>query len=226
MHGYRTHTCGELRGEQAGQEVRLSGWVFRKRDHGSLLFIDLRDHYGLTQVVVQPDRSFFEHAQSIRLESVITVTGRLAARSPETVNPDMIELEANLNHLGINQDQLIVMGILTGTDYNPKGIPGIGQKKALAIVRQFKQPVLIFKEMEERILSLSEEDRFEWQDIFELFHKPDVKNFEINFPKLDEKKIKEILVEKHDFSDERIENQLKKLRELNEKKKQKTLEGW
>ncbi|OGV66486.1 MAG: aspartate--tRNA ligase [Lentisphaerae bacterium RIFOXYC12_FULL_60_16] len=89
MHGYRTHTCGELRGEQAGQEVRLSGWVFRKRDHGSLLFIDLRDHYGLTQVVVQPDRSFFEHAQSIRLESVITVTGRLAARSPETVNPDM-----------------------------------------------------------------------------------------------------------------------------------------
>jgi len=142
------------------------------------------------------------------------------------VKPELIEMEKVLDFLEINLDQLICLGILVGTDYNPKGIPGIGQKKALAIVRQFKQPVLIFKEMEERILSLSEEDRFEWQDIFELFHKPDVKNFEIDFPKVDENKIKEILVEKHDFSDERIENQLEKLRELQEKKKQKTLSDW
>ncbi|MDA0991413.1 MAG: aspartate--tRNA ligase [Verrucomicrobia bacterium] len=86
MHPYRTHTCGELTQSQTGQTVRLSGWVFRKRDHGSLLFIDLRDHYGQTQIVVQPDREFFATCQSIRAESVVTVTGIVEQRSPETVN--------------------------------------------------------------------------------------------------------------------------------------------
>jgi len=89
MHKYRTHTCGELKSAHDGQEVRLSGWVFRKRDHGSLLFIDLRDHYGITQVVVQPDADFFDTCQHLRLESVITVTGLVEARSSETVNPKM-----------------------------------------------------------------------------------------------------------------------------------------
>jgi len=89
MHKYRTHTCGELRSENDGAEVRLSGWIFRKRDHGSLLFVDLRDHYGLTQVVVQPDSPFFDECQRLRLESVITVTGRVEARSDETVNHKM-----------------------------------------------------------------------------------------------------------------------------------------
>jgi aspartyl-tRNA synthetase len=89
MHPYRTHTCGDLRPEQKDQTVRLSGWVFRKRDHGQLIFIDLRDHYGVTQVVFHPDRPFFDEVQKIRLESVITVTGQVAARSPETVNPDL-----------------------------------------------------------------------------------------------------------------------------------------
>jgi aspartyl-tRNA synthetase len=89
MHPYRTHKCGELRKEHVGREVRLSGWVFRKRDHGSLLFIDLRDHYGVTQVVVQPSAPFFEDAQGIKLESVVTVTGNVLARSAETVNPDL-----------------------------------------------------------------------------------------------------------------------------------------
>ena len=99
MHLYRTHTCGELRRQHASIGARLSGWVFRKRDHGSLLFIDLRDHYGLTQVVVQPDRSFFETCQKLKLESVITVTGVVEMRSEDTVNPDMstgeVELLAN-----------------------------------------------------------------------------------------------------------------------------------
>ncbi|MCE9615010.1 MAG: aspartate--tRNA ligase [Lentisphaerae bacterium] len=89
MHIYRTHTCGELRPDHAGREVRLSGWVFRKRDHGSLLFIDLRDHYGLTQVVVQPDRSFFDECQSWKLETVVTVTGKVSLRAPETVNASL-----------------------------------------------------------------------------------------------------------------------------------------
>ena len=75
MHQYRTHTCGQLRPSDSGQPARLSGWVYRKRDHGSLLFIDLRDHYGLTQVVIQPDKGFFDACQRIRLESVLTFTG-------------------------------------------------------------------------------------------------------------------------------------------------------
>ncbi|MBL7116085.1 MAG: aspartate--tRNA ligase [Kiritimatiellae bacterium] len=85
-HPYRTHACGDLRAEHAGQEARLSGWVSRKRDHGSLLFIDLRDHYGVTQVVIQPDCDIFDLCQNLKLETVITVTGRVDPRSEETVN--------------------------------------------------------------------------------------------------------------------------------------------
>jgi len=86
MHPYRTHTCGALRLEQAGAEVRLSGWLNRKRDHGNLLFLDLRDHYGLTQCVVDSSHPQFEQASSLRLESVITVTGTVVARTADTVN--------------------------------------------------------------------------------------------------------------------------------------------
>ncbi|MCK5850127.1 MAG: aspartate--tRNA ligase [Kiritimatiellae bacterium] len=89
MHPYRTHTCGILGKEDASSPVRLSGWVFRKRDHGSLLFIDLRDHYGVTQIVIQPDKDFFEAAQQIKSESVITVTGIVSLRSDETINSDL-----------------------------------------------------------------------------------------------------------------------------------------
>ena len=89
MHPYCTHTCGQLRESDAETTVRLSGWVFRKRDHGSLLFIDLRDHYGLTQVVVQPDHPFFERCTHLKLESVITVTGKVARRDAETINTDL-----------------------------------------------------------------------------------------------------------------------------------------
>jgi len=89
MHSYRTHTCGELRPAHDGQLARLSGWVFRKRDHGSLLFIDLRDHYGVTQVVVQPDRALFADCQRLKVESVITVTGKVERRSADTVNPSL-----------------------------------------------------------------------------------------------------------------------------------------
>ena len=72
---YRTHTCGQLRPEHVGQQAKLSGWVQRKRDHGNLLFIDLRDHYGVTQVVIDASSSVFKLAESVRNESVITVTG-------------------------------------------------------------------------------------------------------------------------------------------------------
>ena len=87
LHPYRVNTCGELRRANINQPTRISGWVFRKRDHGQLLFIDLRDNYGVTQVVIQPDRDFFELCTRVKLESVLTVTGPVVARSPETVNP-------------------------------------------------------------------------------------------------------------------------------------------
>jgi aspartyl-tRNA synthetase len=89
MHAYRTHNCGQLRKEAVGARVRLSGWVHRRRDHGGLLFIDLRDHYGLTQCVVEPDSPAFAEADRARSEWVLTVTGVVVARSPETVNKEL-----------------------------------------------------------------------------------------------------------------------------------------
>ena len=142
------------------------------------------------------------------------------------INPEIIELQDVFNKLEINLDQLICLGILVGTDYNPRGIPGIGQKKALGIVQKFKTPIRIFKEVEEKINNLPDEDKFNWQEIFELFHKPDVINADFIFREINEKKIKEILVEEHDFSEERIEKQLEKLREFKEKSKQKGLDKW
>ena len=89
MHLYRSHTCGELRRTNVGERARLSGWVHRARDHGGLLFIDLRDHYGLTQCVVEPDSPAFAAASQARSEWVLTLTGPIVSRSPETVNPNL-----------------------------------------------------------------------------------------------------------------------------------------
>ncbi|MBO9698215.1 MAG: aspartate--tRNA ligase [Sphingopyxis sp.] len=89
MHAYRTHTCGQLRAEDVGQNVRLSGWVHRKRDHGGLLFVDLRDHYGLTQIVADSSDAAFATLDGLRAESVVTITGDVVARSSETVNANL-----------------------------------------------------------------------------------------------------------------------------------------
>jgi aspartyl-tRNA synthetase len=87
MHAYRTHTCGALRVTEASQQARLSGWVHAKRDHGGLLFIDLRDHYGITQCVFAAASPAFAAADAVRPESVITVTGQVVMREAGTVNP-------------------------------------------------------------------------------------------------------------------------------------------
>jgi aspartyl-tRNA synthetase len=89
MHAYRTHTCGALRAGDTGQSVRLSGWINRKRDHGGLVFVDLRDHYGLTQLVFAPETPGFATIERLRAESVIRVDGEVVARTPETVNPNL-----------------------------------------------------------------------------------------------------------------------------------------
>jgi len=87
MHRYRTHTCAALTTGDVGNNVRLSGWVHRIRDHGGLLFIDLRDHYGMTQLVADPDSPAFKMAEKVRAEWVIRIDGEVKARTPETVNP-------------------------------------------------------------------------------------------------------------------------------------------
>ena len=85
---YRTHNCGELRESNVGNVVKLSGWVHKKRDHGNLLFIDLRDHYGITQCVVDSTGSTFPEVEKIRLESIVTIEGEVIKRSDDTINPD------------------------------------------------------------------------------------------------------------------------------------------
>ena len=99
MHAYRSHTCGQLRRSNVGETVRLSGWIHRKREHANALFIDLRDHYGISQVVVYPTASFYEDAKRCPNESVITVTGELLARDGEAVNKEIetgeVELRAD-----------------------------------------------------------------------------------------------------------------------------------
>ena len=89
MHRYRTHTCGELRESHIGETVRLSGWCHRIRDHGGVLFIDLRDHYGLTQCVVDPDSPAFKDAEKLRSEWVVRMEGRVRRRPEGTDNEDL-----------------------------------------------------------------------------------------------------------------------------------------
>ena len=95
-HPYRTHTCGELRHNDEGLTARISGWVHRKRDHGGLLFIDLRDHYGITQVVVTPDCGFHNEAGNLRSETVVSFEGQVALRPEETVNKKLSTGEIEL----------------------------------------------------------------------------------------------------------------------------------
>jgi aspartyl-tRNA synthetase len=117
MHPYRTHTCGQPRDTDAGATIRLSGWINRKRDHGQLLFIDLRDHYGLTQCVVDTSSPMFAVAERLRVESVITVTGKVVKRTAETINDKLptgrievyiseltVQSEAETLPMPVNQD--------------------------------------------------------------------------------------------------------------------------
>ena len=89
MHDYRSHNCGQLRAENIDETVRLSGWVHRKRDHGGLLFIDLRDHFGLTQLVIEPSSPHFALAEAVRAESVICAEGKVVARDDDAKNSNL-----------------------------------------------------------------------------------------------------------------------------------------
>ncbi|MEP5486009.1 MAG: amino acid--tRNA ligase-related protein, partial [Parasphingorhabdus sp.] len=110
MHAYRTHNCSALRSSHVGEEVRLSGWIHRKRDHGNLLFVDLRDHFGLTQIVSETGSDAFKLLDGARVESVVTVTGKVVARDDETVNKSLptgdVELVADMVSMQGPADEL------------------------------------------------------------------------------------------------------------------------
>ena len=99
MNKYRTHNCSELSKNDQGQEIILSGWINKKRDHGNLLFIDLRDNYGVTQCIIDKNNSNFKEIEKLQLESVIKIIGNVVERSKETINPELKtgEIEVNIN---------------------------------------------------------------------------------------------------------------------------------
>ncbi len=120
MHKYRTHKCDELRYENVKNIVKLSGWVHRKRDHGQLIFIDLRDHYGLTQVVVDSSNNNFSIIESLSLESVITITGNVVERSIDTINKNLPtgDIEVNLSELEIiSKSNALPLQVNSDEDY-------------------------------------------------------------------------------------------------------------
>src|SRR3989338_83170 len=133
------------------------------------------------------------------------------------ISPEIIEYNDVLNNLGVDSDQLISLAVLVGTDFNPGGVRGIGPKKALNLVKEKKYPVNIFSELGEQ----GKLD-FNWQEVFQIFKKPNVERIKLKFPKLDEERLKEILVNEHDFSLERVEKQLLKLKDIKSKSEQKT----
>jgi aspartyl-tRNA synthetase len=124
MHPYRSHTCGALRGADAGQTARLSGWVHAKRDHGGLLFIDLRDHYGITQCVFAAGSPVFAQAETIRPESVITVTGAVVAREEGTLNPKLStgEIELRVTDLTVQSTAEVLPFQVAGEERYPEDL--------------------------------------------------------------------------------------------------------
>src|SRR5437764_8649655 len=119
---YRTHTCNLLRLSDVAQSVRLAGWVHRKRDHGHLLFIDLRDHYGITQCVFTPNSDAFNAAEAVKLESVICVSGKVLARTPENLNPTLPtgEIEVAAERLEVLSQADMLPFQVTGTQEIPE----------------------------------------------------------------------------------------------------------
>jgi aspartyl-tRNA synthetase len=123
---YRTHTCAVLRPEHAGQHVRLAGWVHRKRDHGHLLFIDLRDHYGLTQCVLTPGSAAFAIAEALRSESVISISGKVVLRTPENVNPAL-----PTGHIEVDADAIDVLSTAETLPFQVAGTQDIPEEQRL-----------------------------------------------------------------------------------------------
>jgi len=153
------------------------------------------------------------------LQNLTLARKRKVGSSFVYIAPEIIEYDKTLMHLGIDGDQFISLAILVGTDFNPGGIRGIGPKKALALVREKKYPVAIFESVEERHGQLD----FDWKTVFEMFKKPQVVKEKVHFPKLNEEKIIDILVEQHQFSRDRVLKQLEKLHVVKKESAQRKL---
>ncbi|MCX8179227.1 MAG: flap endonuclease-1 [Candidatus Aenigmarchaeota archaeon] len=158
-----------------------------------------------------------------RLVRNLSITGKRKMPRKEKwidINPELIELDVVLKELEITREQLILIGMLVGTDYNPNGVAGFGPKKALSFVKEKKTLEQVLKNIEWN----SENDP---EEIFNFFVKPRVSdNYEIKFREIDVEKVKKILVDEHEFSEERVENNLKKVIEIKRKGSQSKLSGW
>lgn len=124
MHRYRTHNCAALRSQDVGSIVKLSGWIHSKRDHGGLLFIDLRDHFGITQIVIPANSPLLNTAERLRVESVICITGKVVAREGETVNPKLPtgQIEIQAENLEIISEATVLPFQVTGNENYPEDL--------------------------------------------------------------------------------------------------------
>ncbi len=124
MNMFRSHTCGELRREDVGKSVRLSGWIHSVRDHGGVIFIDLRDHYGLTQVVIDPESPFYQALERWRVETVVRFDGRVVARSESTINPKLAtgEIEIKAEAMEILGESEVLPFLIAKDDGAPEAM--------------------------------------------------------------------------------------------------------
>ena len=166
------------------------------------------------------DALLFESPKIVRNVSMAGRKKKTNKLSYETISPDLIELEANLNHLGINQEQLIALAMLIGTDYNTGGIKGIGPKTALKMVKQHENNFdILFKEAK-----WDDFFEFSWQEVFDLFKNMPINNhYNLKWKDINEGKMIKLLVDEHDFSEERVKSQIESLTKMKEKKGQKGL---
>lgn len=166
------------------------------------------------------DALMFGAPKLVRNLNIVGKRKKTSKLAYETITPELVDLVENLNNLGIDNNQLIILCILVGTDYNINGIKGIGPKKALELVKKHKSNFdSLFKEVK-----WNESFKFPWTDVFYLIKKmPVIDKYELEWKDIDKDKVLKILVDKHDFSEERVNNILNRLMEEKEKKKQKGL---
>ena len=178
---------------------------------------------GITYATASQDYDCLMFKAPRLIQNLSMATKRKTVSGYVEVHPQIIELKEVLKELDINQEQLICLGIICGTDYNPGGVKGLGPKKSLSIVREYKTKEKIFKALKEEEKFQKYEINFNWEEIYNEIANPNIKaNVKIESPKINKEKIKEILL-KYEFSGERIDNQLLKLDELKKKAVQKTL---
>ena len=180
----------------------------------------VKNHDAFAIATNDADALLFEAPRIVRNLNMAGKKKKTNKLSFETVNPDLINLEDNLRHLQINQEQLIALAMLIGTDYNSGGIKGIGPKTALKLVKEYKNNFEnLFKEVK-----WNDFFDFSWHDVFDLIkNMPVNKHYHLKWVDVDEEKIMKLLVDKHDFSEERVRNQIEGIAKENNKRSQKGL---